>query len=400
MKAAKLLHKILEKTCPDIHKSRLNALMAGVLSGASHHQISVTSLGRNLREHSATSTKHDIKRMDRLIGNSKLHQERPVIYKMMADYLIGKEVNPLLIVDWSPIQGQSLFQLLRVSIPMGGRALTIYEKCYQESELNSNAAHDALLDELERLLPDGSKPILISDAIYRIPWFKSVESRGWYWLGRVRGNVHLSQDGEHWNSCRVYMQRGSANAKRLGTIYYSKIARFCCHGYLYKKKNNKRLKLKKRGGKSQCTTSLYQEKKANEAWLLVSNLPKNKVTPKQVVKIYSTRMQIEESFRDSKNNYYGLGLSQAKSKSETRYDNLLLIVALVQFLLWCIGKLAYQHGYQKMLQANTIVNRTVLSFIYIAKQIINDKRYKICMKDLKQVFKKLNQDVMCLRTIG
>ena len=75
---------------------------------------------------------------------------------------------------------------------MGGRALTIYEKCYQESELNSNVAHDALLDELERLLPDGSKPILISDAIYRITWFKSVESRGWYWLGRVRGNVHLS----------------------------------------------------------------------------------------------------------------------------------------------------------------------------------------------------------------
>ncbi len=44
MKAAKLLHKMLEKTCPDIHKTRLNALMAGVLSGVSHHQIMLIGL--------------------------------------------------------------------------------------------------------------------------------------------------------------------------------------------------------------------------------------------------------------------------------------------------------------------------------------------------------------------
>ncbi len=248
MKAAKLLHKMLERTCPDIHKTRLNALMAGVLSGINHHQISVTSLVRNLRENSVTSTKHDIKCMDRLIGNNKLHQERSLIYKMMTDYLIGKEPHPLLIVDWSPIQWQSLFQLLRVSIPMGGRALTIYEKCYQESELNSNVAHDALVDELERLLPDGSKPILISDAIYRITWFKSVESRGWYWLVRVRGNVHLSLGGEHWNSCRHYMQDGSAKAKRLGNIYYSKVSRFCCNGYLHSG-----------GGKGQGSTDIHSK---------------------------------------------------------------------------------------------------------------------------------------------
>ncbi len=131
---------------------------------------------------------------------------------------------------------------------MGGRALTIYEKCYQESELNSNVAHDALVDELERLLPDGSKPILISDAIYRITWFKSVESRGWYWLGRVRGDVHLSLDGEHWNSCRHYMQDGSAKAKQLGNIYYSKVSRFCCNGYLHSG-----------GGKGQGSTDIHSK---------------------------------------------------------------------------------------------------------------------------------------------
>lgn len=399
MKALKLLHKMLEKTCPTIHKTRLNALMAGVSSGVTEHQISVTSLGRNLRDFSNTSTKHDIKRMDRLIGNDKLHQDRSKIYAMMTKYLIGQENHPLLIVDWSPIEGQSLFQLLRVSLPKGGRSLTLYEQCYPESWLNNNDAHNALLDELERLLPAGCCPVLISDAIYRIPWFKSVESKGWYWLGRVRGNIHLSVDGEQWHSCRHYMQSANSRATSLGQLYYSKVSRFTCQGYLYRKASKKRQKLKKRGGKSHCGTSLYQERKSNEPWLLVSNLPKHKITPKKIVKIYSTRMQIEESFRDSKNCYFGIGLSIANSTSAERYDNLLLIAALAQFLLWCLGKAAYEKGYQKLLQANTIINRHVLSFIYMAKQIVNDKRYKISLAELKNVFKQLNQEVISLDSI-
>ncbi len=81
-------------------------------------------------------------------------------------------------------------------------------------------------------------------------------------------------------------------------------------------------------------------------------------------------------------------------------NNYLIIkLASFQFLKIIPMKVAYQQGYQKMLQANTIVNRTVLSFIYIAKQVINDKRYKIYMKDLKKVFTQLNQDVMYLCTM-
>lgn len=73
----------------------------------------------------------------------------------------------------------------------------------------------------------------------------------------------------------------------------------------------------------------------------------------------------------------GVGLAQAQSKSTKRYDNLLLIAALTQFLFWCIGKLAIDQKYHYHLQTNTTRHKTVLSNIYIAMQIINDKRYKI-----------------------
>jgi len=88
---------------------------------------------------------------------------------------------------------------------------------------------------------------------------------------------------------------------------------------------------------------------------------------------------------------YGIGLAQAKSRSAKRYNNLLLVAALTLFLLWCIGKIAVDKKYHHQLQANTIRHKTVLSNIYIAIQIINDKRYKIKKKELQTVFDQISQ---------
>ncbi len=96
-----------------------------------------------------------------------LHSERIDFYKYMAESLIVNERHPLLIVDWSPVNGSEIFQLLRVSIPMGGRALTIYEKTYEESELNTRAAHQELLNAIKYCLPEGCRPIILADAIFK-----------------------------------------------------------------------------------------------------------------------------------------------------------------------------------------------------------------------------------------
>ena len=78
----------------------------------------------------------------------------------------------MLIADWSPIPGNEIFQLHRISIPMGGRTITLYEECFEEKKLNNTQVHDISLDELEKILPKGCQPIILSDAIYKTPWFK------------------------------------------------------------------------------------------------------------------------------------------------------------------------------------------------------------------------------------
>jgi len=65
---------------------------------------------------------------------------------------------------------------------MKGRSLTLYDKIYPQSELNTNKALHEFLDALESVLPETCKPIIVSDAIYRSPWFKIVEEKKWYWI--------------------------------------------------------------------------------------------------------------------------------------------------------------------------------------------------------------------------
>jgi len=391
MKVSKLLHKKLKTACPKIHAVRLDALMAGVNSAMAQQQVTVTGLGRNLKSYSKTSTKHDIKRMDRLIGNKNLHQERQSIYHYLLTQLVGDKKHPILIADWSPIPGNKIFQLLRISIPMGGRSLTVYEQCYEESQLNRTDVHDDFLDILGNLLPVGCQPIILSDAIFKTPWFKKIELKGWYWVGRVRGNVQLSLDnGLTFLGCTHVMKQAKRQPSSIGKICYSKVNQFLCNGVLYHGILKGKHRIKKRGGKSRDGSSLYYARKAKQPWLLISSLPEGMSAPKKVVNLYRYRMQIEEGFRDTKNQQYGLGLAQAKSTTPERYNNLLLIAALSLFLLWCMGKVAVDRKYHHQLQANTVRTYNVLSMIYLAIQIINDKRYKIKKKEFKIVINNIS----------
>lgn len=401
MKVISSLQKNIAQEYPKIHASRLKTLFTFVQSGLKDQRVTVTYLGRGLKEQSKTSIKHDIKRADRLCGNVHLHAERLNFYFHMAGWLIGTKSHPIILVDWSPIEGNEIFQVIRASIPMGGRALTLYEKTHLESELNTGKAHQQFLDDLEQCLPKGCHPIIVSDAIFRVPWFKAVEKKGWYWLGRVRGNVLLSDDKKNWCSCKQWFSKATGKARSLGEIFYSKSTAFSCQGFSYRGKAKGRQKVKKRGGKSRCTTDKYQQQKAKEPWLLVGNLPaKLEHKPEKVIKLYKTRMQIEESFRDTKNARLGLSLEYARSKSPERYDNLLLIAALILLILWCIGYAACQLSYQNKLQANTVSKRNVLSTIFVGREVIDDARYNIDGSSIIAVMKKLSELVVQLSDLS
>jgi hypothetical protein len=81
----------------------------------------LTELGRALV--SAARVKHNIKRIDRLLGNRHLALERVEVYQALAHRLVGTRSEPLIVIDWSDLTADRRWQLLRAAVPIGGRWL-------------------------------------------------------------------------------------------------------------------------------------------------------------------------------------------------------------------------------------------------------------------------------------
>ena len=95
MKVTEIIQNEISLAHPEIHKTRLNTLFTFVRSGLKDQRLAVTYLGRGLKSLSKTDKKHDIKRADRLCGNTHLHSERIDFYKYMVESLIVNERHPL-----------------------------------------------------------------------------------------------------------------------------------------------------------------------------------------------------------------------------------------------------------------------------------------------------------------
>lgn len=128
-----LLHNSLKESLPNIHATRLQALMAAVEAGLHGAPVSITTLGRSLS--GPAYIKHKIKRMDRLAGNRHLSTERMALYAAMTQWLLKSLPMPLILIDWSPLTDDQSQQLLRASLPVGGRSITLYEEIHPNKKL-------------------------------------------------------------------------------------------------------------------------------------------------------------------------------------------------------------------------------------------------------------------------
>ncbi|OXT19937.1 hypothetical protein [Klebsiella pneumoniae] len=80
-----ILHDSLYQFCPELHLKRLNSLTLACHALLDCKTLTLTELGRNLP--TKARTKHNIKRIDRLLGNRHLHKERLAVYRWHASFI-------------------------------------------------------------------------------------------------------------------------------------------------------------------------------------------------------------------------------------------------------------------------------------------------------------------------
>jgi len=370
MHVEKVLHKMLTDV---MHLKRLTSLVLMVNTVLHTKRLSLTQLGRSLAL--PIQERSGIRRADRLMGNHKLHGERLAVYRRLCQSLVGATLQPWIIVDWSHIPNTHL-HVLRAALVTEGRALTLYEEVHDEKKQEHAQVHRAFLNTLHALLPMACRPIIVTDAGFHNPWFRQVLTLGWDYVGRIRGRKHYCQTGQHtWQACQRLWSQASRRVMALGAVRLSRTAPLETYFYLIKDKS--------KGRHSKRYDSMAQEyrKTASDPWLLASSLS-HRQAANRVVKIYRTRMQIEEGFRDLKSGRYGFSFEHARSQQPKRVEILLLIAALASVLAWLCGWIAEQRQLHFQFQANSIKDRRVLSLFYLGCQVIRRKIKLVVSMDL------------------
>ncbi len=389
MKAATILNQLLRDVTPSMHKVRrtsLNAMVTSLISGA---QCSVTGLGRNID--SQTTEKHQIKRSMRLCSNPHLQCEISTIYTLMARRIIGEHKQPIILVDWSDLDPRKQHFLLRASIAVDGRSLTVLEQVYPLSHKDKPSVHKEFMTKLKSILPAYCKPIIVSDAGFRVPWFKLVESLGWDFVGRVRNKTMCKKKVESdWELTKDLYQHATCVAKSLGCYMMRRKDSFDCTLVIYKHAQKGRKKLTATGERARrSSNSLSNASREQEPWLLATSLSTSTTQEsKKIVKIYHTRMQIEESFRDLKT---GLNFNDSNTRTLAYLSVLLLLAMLAQYVLFLLGMAVKISKKHLRYQANSVKTKAVLSYQFIGLRAFKDRYLKLRKRDWQAAIHKIGQ---------
>lgn len=393
MQAKKMLHQMLSKNCPQIHDVRLTALMDGVESLVYGQTLTVTGLGRSSLR--GTSMKHSIKQSDRLIGNSHLYGERFIIYQTVAQRLIGNNKQPIILVDWSDYTYDRSQLLLRASIPVGGRALTVYEEVHPLKMYGNARIQKDFLKTLQQILPPACIPIIVTDAGFTGPWFQAVQKLGWHYIGRLWRNLLYREDAQgDWLSCKDLLDQITSTPCYFGEVELVRSNPFICHLYHYHHPKRGRHKKTIYGQKARSRHSKKNARREDSPWLLASSLNQDEVSAKQVIQLYRTRMQIEEGFRDIKNQRTGFSLCETRTRSPKRLANLLLVGMLATLVVWLMGRLAEEKQWHYQYQANTVKTYRVLSLFYLGCLLVMQGQARFTQHELNQAITLVQQDML------
>ena len=379
MRLIGLLHKTFSQASLLIDKRINQALLLAAETLSEHRHLSITALGRTLN--SKADVKHNIKRVDRLFGNKSLHTNSLHYYKTMSHLLIGNSQRPKIIIDWSGLTRCGEYHFIRASVPVGGRALPLLDMAVRINDYTTLKTHRKFMNSLQSILPEKCKPIIVTDAGFRCTWFNLVAGMGWDFVGRVRNNTqYKGENTNSWLFVKTLYSDAKTKAAHVLSGLLAKSNPVNCHFYLKKNAHKNRVRKNLKGKRIQCSVSLKHEVRENEPWLIVSSLSPEEYTPENIINIYKTRMQIEESFRDLKNTKNGFSLRHCRSFKLERLNVALLVGAIAMFLLWALGCATKRECQHHNYQANTVRSRNVLSNFTIGWQRIKKKGLKCSQK--------------------
>lgn len=363
MRVAEKIRELVDVCSVQFHARRREALLAGVVALVECGRATSAAAGRAMAK--ATSEKHGIKRMDRLLGNRALHRDRLDAYARLAALTVGDTVHPVVLVDWTAVGGDKY--VLKAVLAFRGRGVPLYAECHTRAANGNPNVQRRFLSRLKRVLPSDCCPVIVTDAGFKVPWCAAVVAMGWDYVTRVRGRTFVRVDDESpW-----FLARNSTQALGPGlhdlpdaSLNYSNAV--TCRLVAWDERSKRARKMPTDTGRRISVRRAVRG--AYESWLLASSISTGDA--KTIVELYALRMQIELSIRDDKSHALGWGLRDARTRSCERFDNQLLLVAVATLAALWVGIAAEQSHLARRYQANTERRRRVLSLVTLGRRVL------------------------------
>ncbi len=356
MRAGEVLHNVLAPAGVRLDARLWRRLYGAVEALVRSRQVVLMELARQYPE--ATRVAAPLKALDRLLSNRRLQQARGALYGAALQRLWPR-CRTVIVVDWCVLKADESLHLLRAALPVGGRALPVWDEVHGQAQLGHAEVHTAFLARLRRLLPVDSRPIVVTDAGFRMPWFRSAEALGLACIGRVRGLTQVRPVGEQdWVPVQAFVEMEDGRLLDLGLCEISKTHPQRARLVVCKRPPRGRKDHGVHGRPRRSGAARAHARGAREPWVLAVSPALADLSAEEVVRDYARRMQIEESFRDLKDPRQGAALRHALTRKAPRMEILILLHALASVLAWWRGLLArQQHQDQRLLAHGQAIRR-------------------------------------------
>jgi hypothetical protein len=317
----------------DLHTKTVLSLSLATLGVLHAVSLCIHVIGRALAWARDGNPKHAIKQVDRLLSNDNVSPW--LVFKSWVRFVVGSREEILVALDWTEFDADNQATLALYLITRHGRATPLLWKTVEKSSLagKRNSYEDEVIERLHEILPEKLRVTLLADRGFGDQKrYEHLRTLGWDYVIRFRECIAVTD---------------SAGTRRPAAEWITSTGQA-------KMLKNVRVTQDETGIPA---VVFAHDKRMKEPWCLATS--RADLTARQVVKLYGRRFSIEETFRDTKNIHFGMGLSATHIGDPARRDRLLLIAAFAYVLLTLLGAAGERTGQDRLLKANTVKRRTL-----------------------------------------
>lgn len=317
---------------PSLHALRVLSLANGVQGVLDASVLSIHAIGQAYAAAALITAKSGVKQLDRLLSNSNLRLES--LLERWVRHVVGDTQKLLVALDWTDFEKDDHTTLCAYLVTTHGRAMPLAWKTVAKSSLKgTRTRHEvSMVENLHAWLPESTEVTLLADRAFGSQdFYRVLELYGWDYVIRFRECIVVESDNGESRAAADWVPTNGRARKLVGarvTEERTEVGAVVC--------------IKAKGMK--------------DAWCLATSL--SGLTPSEIVKLYGRRFTIEETFRDTKDLHFGMGLSATHIGDAQRRDRLLLLIAMGQSLLTLLGAASEASGLDRYLKVNTVKKRT------------------------------------------